>query len=83
MPGTAALKLSSPFPSVQITFETKEEINGKSLLIWRNISSACKLNFKCEKQTMSSEFLKIKKNLGRINMTQFCLTNAFYSLHKS
>lgn len=60
MPRITAPKRSSPNPSIQIAFEIKEEIKGKSLWIWGDIISSFKLNFKCGKQIVSLEFLKIK-----------------------
>lgn len=40
--------------------EIKEEIKGKSLLIWGDIISSFRLNFKCENQIVSFEVLKTK-----------------------
>lgn len=56
MPGITAPRLSSPFPNIRIAFEFKEEIKGKSLLIWGNLTGSFKLNFKREKQVVSLEF---------------------------
>lgn len=78
MPRITAPKLSSPFPNIRIAFEIKEEIKGKSLLIWESLISSFKLNFKCEKQVVSLEFFlikeeKFKKNVDSIQFSKWFL----------